>query len=82
MAIEIDGFGYHRDLDSFKKDREKQKHALKAGWVVLRLTNSDLRHAFDDIIPDIKVILSHRERHQTKLVPVGKTWCSLASEPN
>lgn len=77
LAIEIDGFGYHRDLDSFKKDREKQKHALINGWVVHRLTNSDLRHAFDDIIPDIKAMISHRERHEAKLVPVGKTWCSL-----
>ena len=77
LAIEIDGFGYHRDLDSFKKDREKQKHALKKGWVVHRLTNSDLRHAFDDIIPDIKIMLSHRERHEAELIPVGKTWCSL-----
>ena len=77
LAIEVDGFGYHRDLESFKKDREKQKHALKKGWVVHRLTNSDLRHAFDDIIPDIKVMLSHRERREAELVPVGKTWCSL-----
>ena len=31
VAIEVDGFGDHRDLESFKKDREKQKHALKRG---------------------------------------------------
>jgi len=77
LAIEIDGFGYHRDLDSFKKDREKQKHAMKKGWVVHRLTNSDLRHAFDDIIPDIKVMLSYRERHEAELTTIGKTWCTL-----
>lgn len=77
LAIEVDGFGYHRDLKSFKKDREKQKHALKGGWVVHRLTNSDLRNGFDDIIPDIKVMLSHRVRYEAELVQVGKTWCSL-----
>lgn len=77
LAIEIDGFGYHRDLDSFKKDREKQKHALKNGWVVHRLTNSDLRQGFADIIPDIKTMLSYRKIQDAKLKPVGKTWCSL-----
>jgi hypothetical protein len=82
LAIEVDGFGYHRDLDSFKKDREKQKHALKLGWVVHRLTNSDLRHAFENIIPDIKTILSHRERHHAEIIPIGKTWCSLVLNPD
>lgn len=77
LAIEIDGFGYHRDLNSFKKDREKQKHALKKGWVVHRLTNSDLRQGFADIIPDIKTMLSYRKIQEAKLKPVGKTWCSL-----
>lgn len=77
LAIEIDGFGYHRDLESFKKDREKQKHALKHGWVVHRLTNSDLRNAFNTIIPDIKTILSHREKRDAELTPTGKVWCSL-----
>lgn len=77
LAIEIDGFGYHRDLNSFKKDREKQKHALKHGWVVHRLTNSDLRNAFNTVIPDIKTILSHREKRDAELIPAGKVWCSL-----
>lgn len=79
LAIEFDGFGYHRDLNSFKKDREKQKHALKNGWIVHRLTNSDLRSAFDAIIPDIKIIMNHREKRDIELVTVGKVWCAIIS---
>lgn len=76
IFIEMDGFGYHRTLDAFKRDREKQKHALKHGWVVHRLTNSDIRQGFEAIIPDIEVMLSHRPLFSRwQLEPVGKTQC-------
>lgn len=82
FAIEVDGFGYHRDLVSFKRDREKQKHALLHGWVVHRLTNSDLREGFDQLVPDIKVMLAHRERSKATIKKVGNTWCELIQLKN
>lgn len=76
FAIEVDGFGFHRDLKSFKKDREKQKHALITGWVVYRVTVSEIRSEFDSIIPNIYRMLSHLRRGSALIEPVGKTWCS------
>lgn len=77
FAIEVDGFGYHRDLKSFKRDREKQKHALIKGWVVHRLTSSNIKNEFPVLLPDIKEMIKHRIQSEATIVPIGKTWCSL-----
>jgi len=77
FAIEVDGYGYHRDLKSFKRDREKQKHALINGWVVHRLTSSNIKNEFNSLLPDIKSMLKYRQKCDATIINVGKTWCAL-----
>lgn len=74
VFIESDGFGPHRDKESFNRDRQKQTHALKNGWLLHRITVRDVFHRFDNLLPDIERILSHRPRHDVSLKPVGKCY--------
>lgn len=42
VAVEIDGFGFHRDAATFQRDRTKRNALVAAGWTVLNFTWSDL----------------------------------------
>lgn len=39
IAIEIDGYEYHRSPDKFHNDRARQNDLVAAGWTVLRFTS-------------------------------------------
>ncbi len=38
VAIEVDGWAWHRDVDRFNRDLERQNALVNAGWHVLRFT--------------------------------------------
>lgn len=40
VAIEVDGFDYHRDRGAFDGDRRRQNDLVGAGWTVLRFTST------------------------------------------
>lgn len=42
IAIEVDGWAYHSDVDRFRRDRSRQNDLIMLGWTVLRFTWSDL----------------------------------------
>lgn len=42
IAIEIDGWAYHSDVDRFRRDRARQNDLIMHGWTVLRFTWADL----------------------------------------
>ncbi|MDT4939417.1 MAG: hypothetical protein QOG80_3088 [Pseudonocardiales bacterium] len=42
LAIEVDGFAYHSDVDRFQRDRQRQNTLVALGWTVLRFTWYDL----------------------------------------
>lgn len=42
LAIEVDGWAYHSDVDRFQRDRSRQNALIGLGWTVLRFTWSDL----------------------------------------
>ena len=42
LAVEIDGFAFHRDADAFQRDRTRRNALIAAGWEVLNFTWSDL----------------------------------------
>lgn len=42
LAIEVDGWAWHSDVDRFVRDRRRQNALLLAGWTVLRFTWHDL----------------------------------------
>ena len=73
LAIEFDGFAFHKYKDNFKKDRRKQKLALSRGFIVHRLSSEDVKDNYERIIPDIMEILSHFPKYKMELARVGKT---------
>ncbi len=38
VIVELDGWQFHGDHDSFKADRERDTEALKRGWATVRVT--------------------------------------------
>ncbi|MGE0300837.1 MAG: endonuclease domain-containing protein [Pseudonocardia sp.] len=42
IAVEVDGWASHADVDRFRADRRKGNALLAAGWLVLRFTWHDL----------------------------------------
>lgn len=52
LIIELDGYRYHSDPQSFVRDRNRQNRLLLAGYRVLRYTAEDLRSE-DVVIADL-----------------------------
>ncbi len=61
IAIEIDGFEYHRDKVRFHRDRTKQNHLIKLNWLVLRYTWADLVGAPERVLAEVAEVLEHRQ---------------------
>lgn len=80
VVLEQDGYGPHKSLDAFKKDRRKQLHALTHGWVVIRSTNEDIRERFNSLLSDIETVLSYRDYVSAEVKRVGNTQCELVLE--
>lgn len=77
VFIESDGFGPHRDKESFNRDRQKQSFALQNGWVVHRVTVRDVYDGLDKFLEDLKRILSHRQRFEVTLRPKGRCYYTI-----
>jgi very-short-patch-repair endonuclease len=42
VALEVDGWAFHSDVDRFQRDRQRQNALVALGWTVLRFTWADL----------------------------------------
>jgi len=58
LAIEVDGYEYHRAADRFQADRTKQNALIAAGWRVLRFTWADLEDRPEYVIGRIRQLLA------------------------
>ncbi len=54
VAIEVDGWAWHRDVERFNRDAERQNVLVNAGWRVLRFTWHQLRDEPDQVIRAIR----------------------------
>ena len=54
IAIEIDGFEFHRSREAFDSDREKQNLLVLDGWTVLRFTSNTLHM----LVPQLRTLLA------------------------
>jgi very-short-patch-repair endonuclease len=50
LAIEIDGWAWHTDVDRFRADRRKGNALVGAGWQLLRFTWHDLVHRREYVV--------------------------------
>lgn len=58
LAVECDGFQFHRSLSAFKADRERQNLLVCAGWRVLRYYPKEIFGSMDQIIAQIEGALA------------------------
>ena len=58
VAVEIDGFAFHRDSKTFQRDRTRRNALLAAGWTVLNYTWGDLRDRAEYVATSISQALA------------------------
>lgn len=54
LAVELDGWEYHRGHAAFVADRERQNQLMKRGWTVLRYTADTL----GQLVADVRAVLT------------------------
>jgi very-short-patch-repair endonuclease len=57
LAIEVDGWAWHVDVDRFGADRRKGNALVRAGWQLLRFTWHDLTNRPGYVIAEIRAAL-------------------------
>jgi very-short-patch-repair endonuclease len=57
LAIEVDGWAWHMDVDRFRADRRKGNALVRAGWQLLRFTWHDLTNRPAYVIAEIRAVL-------------------------
>lgn len=57
LAVEIDGFAFHRDADTFQRDRTKRNALIADGWTVLNFTWADLTERPEHVIEAVRSAL-------------------------
>jgi very-short-patch-repair endonuclease len=57
LAIEVDGWAWHSDIDRFTYDRHRQNALVLEGWTVLRFTWHDLTARPEAVIAQIRAAL-------------------------
>jgi very-short-patch-repair endonuclease len=62
---------YRKHLNSFKKDRRKDKFLATMGWVVLRVTYSEVTNDMIGVLNTIKKTIPHRIEGEAVIKPVG-----------
>lgn len=58
VAVEVDGWAWHVDVDRFRADRRKGNALVQAGWVVLRFTWHDLTNRPSAVVTEIRSALA------------------------
>jgi very-short-patch-repair endonuclease len=53
VAIEVDGWAWHVDIDRFRADRRKGNALTRAGWTLLRFTWHDLVNRPAEVVAEI-----------------------------
>jgi very-short-patch-repair endonuclease len=57
IAVEIDSWAWHTDVERFRNDRRKGNALVRGGWVVLRFTWHDLTNRPDYVVAEIRAAL-------------------------
>jgi very-short-patch-repair endonuclease len=63
VIVELDSRAAHLTMQAFETDRERDRAAALAGWVVIRITWPQLREQPKRIMADLRRLLRERRRH-------------------
>jgi very-short-patch-repair endonuclease len=71
LAIEVDGWAWHMDVQRFRADRHKGNALVRAGWDLLRFTWHDLNNQPATVLAEIQAALR---------TPARQPWSSIRCE--
>jgi very-short-patch-repair endonuclease len=63
LIVELDGQQAHLTHHAFETDRERDRAAALAGWVVIRVTWRQLTYDPKRLLRDVRRLLESRRRH-------------------
>jgi very-short-patch-repair endonuclease len=66
VLVELDGRQAHLTASAFETDRERDRAAALAGWVVIRITWRQLNEQPGRIVRDLRRLLEERRRHKSR----------------
>ncbi len=58
VAVEVDGWAWHMDVERFRADRHEGNALVRAKWDLLRFTWHDLTHRPSSVIGEIRAALT------------------------
>jgi len=58
IAVEVDGWAWHSDVERFRANRRRQNALVLAGWTVLRFTWDDLTNRPEQVVAQIQAALA------------------------
>ena len=62
IGVELDGFQYHSQLQSFQRDREKWVAYVRQGWLIIPVSNKQVRDNLDFIIESVTLAILNTSR--------------------
>ena len=69
LGLEVDGWEFHgKNIKNFKRDRQKDRLLMLAGWRVLRFFASEINHEIESVLQTIeqaRVVVA--EKKQVKI---------------
>lgn len=55
LGLEVDGWEFHgKNINNFKRDRQKDRLLMLAGWRVLRIFASEINHEIESVLQAIE----------------------------
>ncbi|MFE3545107.1 DUF559 domain-containing protein [Nocardia sp. NPDC059177] len=63
-VIEIDGWEFHSDRVTFRRDRRRQNWLMIHGWFVLRYSAHDVLHHLDACVDEVERVVRRRRVHR------------------
>lgn len=58
LAVEVDGWAFHRDRDQFVRDRLRKRALVADGWTVIEVTWDDLQRRPDQVLNEVRRTLA------------------------
>jgi very-short-patch-repair endonuclease len=69
VVVEVDGYQYHSDRDSFAADRQRDYELLLSGYRVLRLTHDEIWFDLPGAVNKIRNVIGFAAEHVIKEAP-------------
>jgi len=66
LIIECDSRAHHTAASNYQEDRRRDRAALAAGYLVLRVTYADVMYRWDEVLADILKLTRRHDHRSTK----------------